>query len=218
MTGYANYGRVKIQKRLKEGFILRHEKIEQIFASAIEIFSDRGFEKAKMDEIAQKANVAKGTIYYHFRSKEELFEALMQDGLDRLFDRVERAIQPFHTPTERLQAWLQAHLDFFIENGKLAKLLLNEVFGTQKRQQQLRQRIREYIEMIARILEEGQKQHQLHFQYPIETATAIFGAASVAVLQKLYSVEEKTFNKDETSHLYQILEQFICQPLIKKEN
>ncbi|WP_353963340.1 helix-turn-helix domain-containing protein [Tepidibacillus marianensis] len=44
-----------------------------MFDAAIDVFSEYGFEKAKMDLIAEKANVAKGTIYYHFKSKEEIF-------------------------------------------------------------------------------------------------------------------------------------------------
>jgi hypothetical protein len=47
MTEFKICGRVKGRKILKEGFKLRHEKIEQIFAYAIEIFSDQRFEKAK---------------------------------------------------------------------------------------------------------------------------------------------------------------------------
>lgn len=169
---------------------MRHEKVDVIFQAAIEVFADSGFDQAKMDEIAQEAKVAKGTIYYHFKSKEELFVGLMNEGMEKLIEFVTRNMEIESSPAERLEALLRTHIQFFMDNGKLAKLLLNEAFSRKDRQSQFRVKIREYLHLIERVLEEGKNEGVFAVKFPQETASAIFGAASVVVLQKLYSVED----------------------------
>ena len=56
---------------------------ERILASAAKIFAQKSFDGARVDEIAKDANVPKSLIYYHFKSKEEIFEVLTQQFLDR---------------------------------------------------------------------------------------------------------------------------------------
>ena len=52
-----------------------------IFEAAVREFSERGYNGATMDEIALKARVAKGTLYYHFKSKEEIFSFVVVEGI-----------------------------------------------------------------------------------------------------------------------------------------
>jgi AcrR family transcriptional regulator len=169
---------------------MRHEKVDVIFQAAVQVFAESGFDQAKMDDIAQAAGVAKGTIYYHFKSKEELFVGLMNEGMTKLIDCAKRSIAVHESPAEQLKALLHAHVHFFIQNGKLAKLLLNEAFGTKERQRQFRAKIREYLNLIEEILQKGMETGELHLEHSQEMASAVFGAASVVVLQKIYSLEE----------------------------
>ena len=55
-----------------------------IFESAIRIFSDCGYRGATMDDIASSAGLAKGTLYYHFTSKEEIFNFIVKEGVQIL--------------------------------------------------------------------------------------------------------------------------------------
>ena len=57
---------------------------EQIIESATKYFSRYGFHKTTMDEIAKNIHKAKGVLYYYFRSKEELFNEVLKQELDRL--------------------------------------------------------------------------------------------------------------------------------------
>ena len=52
-----------------------------IFEAAVREFSECGYNGATMDEIALKAGVAKGTLYYHFKSKEEIFSFVVVEGI-----------------------------------------------------------------------------------------------------------------------------------------
>lgn len=55
------------------------ERPHQLIEAALDVFSERGFNAAKLDEIARRAGVSKGTIYLYFDSKEELFKAVVND-------------------------------------------------------------------------------------------------------------------------------------------
>lgn len=198
---------------------MRHEKVDVIFQAAVEVFADRGFDQAKMDDIAQAAGVAKGTIYYHFKSKEELFAGLMDEGMEKLIDCARRHIDSFDSPIEQLNGLIHAHCTFFIENGKLAKLLLNEAFGTKERQKQFRARIREYLDLIEALILRGNETGDFAVEYPNEMAVSIFGAGSVLVLQKLYSLEDQTLTNKQAEELtnlvIQSLRQFIFGSMLK---
>ena len=85
---------------------------------------------------------------------------------------------------------MENQIHFYVQNGKLAKLLLNEAFGTKTRQVQFRRKIGEYLQLIEEVMIEGNRLGEFQIKHVPETASAIFGAASVVVLQKLYSMEE----------------------------
>lgn len=169
---------------------MRHETVDLIFNAAIEVFAESGFDQAKMDDIARAAGVAKGTIYYHFKSKEELFVGLMNEGVQKLIDRARRYLNSHKSPTDQLLALVENQIHFYVQNGKLAKLLLNEAFGTKTRQVQFRRKIGEYLQLIEEVMIEGNRLGEFQIKHVPESASAIFGAASVVVLQKLYSMEE----------------------------
>ena len=61
---------------------------EKILVAATTLFYEKGFHAAKMDEIAQKAGVAKGTLYYNFPSKSRLFAATVVEGMEDIQNRI----------------------------------------------------------------------------------------------------------------------------------
>lgn len=64
-------------------------KRDAILAAALDIFSARGFAAARLDDVAARAGVAKGTIYLYFRDKEDLFQELVRASLTPLIGVVE---------------------------------------------------------------------------------------------------------------------------------
>jgi AcrR family transcriptional regulator len=80
---------------------------ESILAAALEEFSARGFAAARLDDVARRAGVAKGTIYLHFRDKEMLFQELVRSELNPVVSALEMAHVadlPLHVAADRLVA------------------------------------------------------------------------------------------------------------------
>lgn len=92
---------------------------EAILAAALEEFAARGFEGARLDDVAKRAGVAKGTIYLHFRDKETLFQELIRSTLTPIVAMIEAA--------GKTDMPLRAVFDH------LASAFVREVLGTQRK-------------------------------------------------------------------------------------
>lgn len=64
----------------------------EILATALSVFSERGFAAARLDDVAARAGIAKGTIYLYFSTKEELFEAVVRDAFSPVLERMTGAM------------------------------------------------------------------------------------------------------------------------------
>ena len=85
----------------------RREREELIIQAAEEIFEEKGYYEASMDEIATRVGVAKGTIYTHFPGKEELVVAIFKRNLQTFLDGIDVVIEAEPTPRAKLEALLQ---------------------------------------------------------------------------------------------------------------
>ena len=162
-------------------------KTRLIFQAAIDIFSLRGFEKATMDEIAARANVAKGTIYYHFKSKEDLFLFLVQEGTELLKESVLSKVEADSSPLTQMQTIIREQLNFFRDYRDFCIILLREAWGDDNRQREFRRMLVHYVRSIQNIVEAGMASGEF-FAGDAETgAWSIFGSISMAALHHLFS-------------------------------
>ncbi len=80
----------------------RRDREAAIVAAAIEEFRTSGLANARLDDIATKAGVAKGTLYLYFDNKEELFKAAVRSLIHPMLEAVEQQVALFEGPTEEL--------------------------------------------------------------------------------------------------------------------
>ncbi len=105
---------------------MRDSKREKILLAAAKHFSKFGFEAASLEDIAAESGVTKPAIYYHFKDKAALYEAVLLFRLKLLADRVERAVESATGPEERLRAYIEAFGAFLNEHGCFAAILAHE--------------------------------------------------------------------------------------------
>ncbi|NOX20446.1 MAG: TetR/AcrR family transcriptional regulator [Nitrospirae bacterium] len=96
-----------------------------ILNTAMNLFSKRPYHRVSMDEIAQKAKVAKGTLYYHFKSKEALYAALLHEGLDIMILRLNERFKR-DDPLENLKLFIHELVNFFNEKRTFFLVLQQE--------------------------------------------------------------------------------------------
>ncbi|MBL0386189.1 TetR/AcrR family transcriptional regulator [Tumebacillus sp. ITR2] len=164
---------------------MRKSKTSLIFQAAIDVFSEKGFDKATMDDIAARANVAKGTIYYHFKSKEELFLFLVEEGVEMLRDGVESKLLDDMHPREKIELILREQISFFGQYRDFCVILLRESWGAEDRQLEFRKMIRSYMSLIEGVVREGIEADTFHSVNAENAGSALFGMAAIASLHIL---------------------------------
>jgi AcrR family transcriptional regulator len=80
----------------------RDDRIRAIQAAALDVFAAKGFSAARLDDIAAAAGIAKGTIYLYFKSKDELFEAIVKSTIGVTLSQVEQAVAASPAPASQL--------------------------------------------------------------------------------------------------------------------
>jgi AcrR family transcriptional regulator len=79
---------------------------QAILEAALSVFAERGFAAARLDDVAARAGVAKGTLYLYFHSKEDLFEGLIRNAVSPLLEQVAKvAAAPRLPPTKALETF-----------------------------------------------------------------------------------------------------------------
>ncbi|MFC6011256.1 TetR/AcrR family transcriptional regulator [Nocardia lasii] len=90
----------------------RDERRQQLLLAASEVFVQRGYHSAGMDEISQVAGVSKPVLYQHFASKLELYLAVLQNYVDILVSSVRQALRSTTDNKQRVRAAVAAYFDF----------------------------------------------------------------------------------------------------------
>ncbi len=105
-------------------------KHARLIESAAALFSRVGFERASVEEIASGADVAKGTVYLYFKSKAELFHAILAE-LERLIDERPSGHKP-HEPQDELRQVVRAQLSAAAESPDLFRCYTSALFGVNR--------------------------------------------------------------------------------------
>jgi len=101
---------------------------EKILEAAKKVFHRKGYEGARMQEIADEAAINKALLHYYFRSKEKLFEAVFEDafsGIMRLASEVFLSDKPLK---DKIQAFLTSYLDIITENSYIPWFIINGIY------------------------------------------------------------------------------------------
>ncbi len=103
---------------------------EQILNAAIAVFSRRGYRATLVDEIAQEAGVAKGTLYLYFGSKEEMYLEAFREHVEKLHKRTLARMQEAQSTWEKIKAFVVVRLEYGEENKDFLRIYLSEFVGT----------------------------------------------------------------------------------------
>jgi AcrR family transcriptional regulator len=140
----------------------KEERRQQILESAARLFSARRYDEVLMDEIAREAGVAKGTLYSYFPDKEELYFAVVFEGITRLNDRLEAQTRHRLAPPEQqLREAMGAIVSFLHQNHFFFRLMAAEDAKSEGGRGENRRRWhderRRQMEVIEAVLRSGQE-------------------------------------------------------------
>ena len=96
----------------------------RILDAAANVLARRGYHDTNVEEIVTRSGTSKGSVYFHFPSKENLFLAVMDQMSKRLHSRVRREVEQLTDPVQRLETALETTLRTLCKHKTLARLLL----------------------------------------------------------------------------------------------
>ncbi|GGR70582.1 TetR family transcriptional regulator [Micromonospora fulviviridis] len=164
----------------------REDTRQRLFVAAVELIAEQGFSATTVDDIAARAGVAKGTVYYNFESKTVLFEELLRHGIGLLTADFRAAVAGL-PPREALASLVRAELEYIRRYRAFAQLLLSEMWRTNREWQQTLRLLRgEAIEVIAETVRAGVASGDLPADLDVRTASsALFGVGLVVAVDWL---------------------------------
>ncbi len=102
------------------------EREEQVLRAAATVFAARGFHQASVREIAREANLSLAGLYYYVPSKADLLYRIAANAFDVLIETLDKALARVTEPRERVRAFIQNHLNFFLTHMDAMKVVARE--------------------------------------------------------------------------------------------
>ncbi|WP_346777263.1 TetR/AcrR family transcriptional regulator [Streptomyces sp. HNM0575] len=161
---------------------------EKLFRAAVGLIAEQGFSATTVEEIAEHAGVAKGTVYYNFASKSELFEELLRHGVELLTTDLREAASSTVAAgggrVDALDAMVRAGLVFIDRYPAFTRLYVAELWRTNRAWNSTLLIVRkDAVAVVEEQLRAGVKEGELSGDIDITlTAAALVGMVLVAAL------------------------------------
>ena len=132
---------------------------QKIIEAAAWVFSRKGYFTASVDEIAEAAGAAKGSVYYHFKSKSTLYIEVLRYGVSLLIKDINKAADTAGSTKDILAKIMQIHVKTYLEFPEMASVFFNDLsIGLEPEVLSEVDEIKEeYNENLIEIIKDGQR-------------------------------------------------------------
>ncbi len=193
--------------------VVKDEIRSQIVSVASKIFSRYGFKKTTMEEIALASRKGKSSIYYYFKSKEEIFNAVVEKEAEELREELVTTLNAYNTPMEKLKAYVLFRLHNIRTMANFHAALKHEYFSQMDFIMKIRKQFdRDELTLVRNILDSGIREGAFLINDPE------IGAIAISTMMKglevpLFLNKER---KEEREKLLDDLIKVIFYGLIKR--
>jgi AcrR family transcriptional regulator len=177
----------------------------EIMAAALDVFVERGFTATKLDDVAARAGVSKGTLYLYFSSKEELFKAVIQQDILPVVEQGEEMLAQHSGDTASLLRSLINHWWQVVGKSKLAgilKLIISESGNFPEVARYFHDNVSKGIdELLRKVLQSGIEKGEFR---PVDIESAIDAIAAPILMRAIweYSIAPYCSYGQKDSELY----------------
>ncbi len=164
----------------------------RILSAARQRFADFGYRRTGIAEIARDAGIAAGTVYRYFENKEEVFRAVMREGLSRWLETARLVLRAPGTAIERLARLGQASIEFNRDDPLLNSVYRRdgEIIFAPLLEELHEELVRENVAMIASVIREGIRAGTFRDVDPERAAFILFSGGDVLSNQGHYPYDE----------------------------
>ncbi len=149
---------------------------EQIIETAAQVFRQKGYHGASMNDIADAVHLQKASLYHHFSSKQEILLEILGKALQLLLDRISPIAEQSAPADKKLRAMIREYLTILVDNIDLAAVLLFEHRSLERRQHARHIPNRDKFEALWRdVIAEGVSKKILRCDDPPMAVRALLG-------------------------------------------
>ena len=161
----------------------------KIFETSMNLFATKGYDATSIEEITSVVGVAKGTLYYHFSSKEEIFNFLVEEGMKLLQNSISIKIANCNTLSSKLKAILLIQIKVMTKYEDFMTIVLRK----ESRNLTCRKYVFKYIDLVEQIIEDSINNGEakdMNVDDPKILASGLFGITYSILLYKIKNGDE----------------------------
>lgn len=170
---------------------------QDIMDAAIQVLTHHGIQGLTMDRVAREARVAKGTLYVHFKNKEQILKSAVESSFAPLVEELSNLLDSDLSPDKKLEGFTSRYLEYFDTHSDFLRVLLYD--RQQAHSQSRRYRTNRYwtlVEKIAEVVDDG-IQSSLFQPFDPSRIAVIFIETNVAVaINRLWSKNPEQIEDD----------------------
>jgi AcrR family transcriptional regulator len=201
--------------RTKEDVLTAYRR-DALIRAAIRVFGECGFDSATMERIAHEADVAKGTTYLYYRSKQSIYDAALGSGLAELDERTHAAMDQAAGLRDAIRAFITARAEYFFERRDFFRMYVGAVARHITSQRARPSEFHSLFERQTRRLEQAiaraVARREIRRVDPAATALAVFDITRGLVARRITAPGTRDLDQD-----VQFLSDFIWQGLEKRQ-
>ena len=185
----------------------------KIFETSMKLFAEKGYDATSIEDITATVGVAKGTLYYHFSSKEEIFNFLIEEGIKLLQNSVDIKTSKHNNYIDKIKAIVLIQIKIVAKYENIITILLSQFWGTKERNKKCQELVYQYIGKIEKIVQEGIEKGEIKKGDTRAIASEIYGLICSTLVYK--KRERENMNIMQLYHEY---ENTVINGLRNKQN
>ena len=194
-------------------------KEDAILEAALRVIKKKGFHKSRMADIARDAGISYGLVYHYFKTKEDLFETILERWWDSLFSLMTETRAAGEEVQEKLRRIILFLLDTYQRHPNLVNIFITEISrSTANLTRKRLERFKGFMTLTEEVIAEGQNQGVLRDDFKPRYLTYIFLGGLEAFVSALVLVNQKIKGDAQKEKIAQsILEVFLNGARSKKK-
>jgi len=173
----------------------------EILRAARSVFASKGYQAATVDEIAEFAGVAKGTIYCYFPSKSELFIGTLRGGIQELVELTSCNMSAAQTARSKIRAFIRTRLEYCERNREFFHIYFTEFSKFALQPSPVREELQDVYQKQARLLEsvilDGIRDGELRPVPALRAAHFIYDATRSAIAHRIQEWDTAPLEQSE---------------------
>jgi len=170
-----------------------------IIQSAVQLFTDKGYDKTSIEDIASKAGIGKATVYTYFSNKNEIFQTYCDDELEEAFANLKQPHPEGVSLYEQLIEFFMLKFTYVTENREFGRQLLREMLFPKQEDKKAREHNQRYFDYLDELFSLAQQRGELSGRHDHFYLTAHFYSLYIGALTGWYCGYVSTYEEVESS-------------------